>query len=111
MQIMYYTAKRLAREKGFKYIGRRHLYNPDINIRLGIYYLSKLYNLYGKNKHHLVLSAYNAGEHRVNYWKKVFKGFSADEFVEMIPFTQTRKYVKIILTNYNIYKKLNDNKQ
>ena len=108
MQIMYYTARRLAREAQFRGLRKQHLYNPDINIKLGVFYLKKLYKLYGKKNHHLVLAAYNAGEHRVNYWKTVFKDFSKDEFVEMIPFTQTRKYVKIILTNYNIYKRLKD---
>ncbi len=111
MQIMYYTARRLARENHVNLIRKTHLYKPEINVRLGVYYLKKLYELYGRKNNHLVLAAYNAGEHRVNHWKRILKDFEDDEFVEMIPFTQTRKYVKIILTNYNIYKRLNNAKE
>ncbi len=106
MQLMYYTAKKLARELKYRRIRVKHLYIPETNIKLGIYYLKKLSDRYGKDNLPYILAAYNAGEHRVDYWKKVLDGVSEEEFVELIPFTQTRKYVKIILTNYFIYKKI-----
>ncbi len=106
MQLMYYTAKKLAKELKYRRIRAKHLYIPETNLKLGIYYLKKLSDRYGKDNLPYILAAYNAGEHRVDYWKKVLKEENKEEFVELIPFTQTRKYVKLILTNYFIYKKI-----
>ncbi len=106
MQLMYYTARRLAYELNYRRIRKRHLYIPETNIKLGVYYLKKLFDRYGRKNYVYVLAAYNAGEHRVDYWDDILKDFDKSEFTEMIPFTQTRKYVKIILTNYFIYRKL-----
>ncbi len=106
MQLMYYTARRLARELNMRRVYKKHLYIPQTNIKLGVYYLKKLFDRYGEDNYVYVLASYNAGEHRVDYWDKILKDLKKDEFVEMIPFTQTRKYVKIILTNYFIYRKI-----
>ncbi len=106
MQLMYYTARRLAKELNMRKVYKRHLYIPQTNIKLGVYYLKKLFDRYGKDNYIYVLASYNAGEHRVDYWDKILRNLNKDEFVEMIPFTQTRKYVKIILTNYFIYRKI-----
>ncbi|MCP5103764.1 MAG: lytic transglycosylase domain-containing protein, partial [bacterium] len=102
MQLMYPTAKQIARRQGIR-IKRWDLYTPHINIRLGTDHLRELLDKYD-NKLHLVLAAYNAGPHRVDSWLKQFGHVSDDEFIELMPFTETRGYVKNILRNYYYYR-------
>lgn len=102
MQLMPDTAFRYLKTKKLK-----DIYLPENNIKAGIKYLSKLLKMY-KNYYYAV-AAYNAGEHRVNSWlKKNYK--DEDEFVEDIPFGETRNYVKKVMKSYFIYKKLYQNK-
>lgn len=76
---------------------------PENNIRAGVKYLSKLLKNY-KN-YYYALSAYNAGESNVNNWLK--RNYTdEDEFVEDIPFGETRNYVKKVIKSYFIYKML-----
>ncbi|MDQ1355049.1 MAG: Transglycosylase protein [Acidobacteriota bacterium] len=102
MQLLYSTAKDVARKQGIR-IKKWDLYNPNINIRLGTDYLKGLLDKYN-NKLHLALAAYNAGDFRVDEWLQRFGNVPEDEFIEMIPFTDTRNYVKNILRNYFYYK-------
>ncbi|MCP4146528.1 MAG: lytic transglycosylase domain-containing protein [bacterium] len=102
MQLLYSTAKGVARGLGMR-IKKYDLYNPKINISLGTRHLRTLLDRYN-NKLHLVLAAYNAGEHRVDRWLRRFGHVPDDVFIEMIPFSETRTYVKTILRNYYYYK-------
>lgn len=102
MQLLLRTARKVAYPHGIK-VYRRDLFDPEINIRLGIEYLKFLLNKYN-GKRHLALAAYNAGDHRVDEWLQYFGTAAEDEFIEMIPFTATRNYVKNILRNYYYYK-------
>lgn len=54
----------------------------------------------------LVAASYNAGPHRVQLWLKSFGSLDMDEFVEHIPFLETRNYVKRVVSNYYIYAQL-----
>lgn len=102
MQLLLKTARQVARPQKLR-VNRRDLYNPEINIRLGTAYLRFLLDKYD-NKLHLALAAYNAGDHRVDLWLEQFGSASDDEFIEMIPFSATRSYVKNILRNYYYYR-------
>ncbi len=102
MQLIPNTAKSLASKYKIK-LSRGDLINPEISIRFGTEYLRILSNKY-KGKLHLVLAAYNAGDHRVNKWITEFKNPSDNIFTEMIPFSETRNYVKNVLRNYFYYK-------
>lgn len=102
MQILYGTARTIAQKQGLR-IKKWDLYNPGINIRLGTDYLRELLDKYN-NKLHLALAAYNAGDYRVDEWLQRFGNVPEDEFIEMIPFTETRNYVKNILRNYYYYR-------
>ena len=102
MQLIPSTAKSLASKYKIK-LSRGDLINPEISIRFGTEYLRILSNKY-KGKLHLVLAAYNAGKHRVNKWIAEFKNPSDNIFIEMIPFSETRNYVKNVLRNYFYYK-------
>ena len=103
MQLLLSTARHMARPYGVR-INRRDLYKPEINVRFGCVYFRKLIDRY-EGKVHMALAAYNAGEHRVDRWKRQFWYADDDEeFIEMIPFTETRNYVKNILRNYFYYR-------
>lgn len=102
MQLLYSTARPIAARQGMK-IRRWDLYTPRINISLGTDHLRELLDRYD-DKLHLVLAAYNAGAHRVDSWLRQFGDVPDDQFIEMIPFTETRGYVKNILRNYYYYR-------
>jgi soluble lytic murein transglycosylase len=53
-----------------------------------------------------VLVGYNAGPHRVDKWTALRPGLPAEEFIDTIPFTETRFYVRIVLTNREAYRRL-----
>jgi soluble lytic murein transglycosylase len=73
------------------------------NISLGTYYLSILMKEFGS--HAYVIAAYNAGEERVRKWSQKGNYKSIDEFIEDIPYYETRNYVKKVMTSYFGYKK------
>ena len=101
MQLLSKTAKRVSKNLRIK-IKRKDIFKPEINIKLGTYHLKELLNKYNGKKY-LALAAYNAGAHRVDRWIKEYNGFSEEEFIEMIPFSETRNYVKKVLRNYFFY--------
>jgi len=105
MQLMPTTARRLRRS-----VRDRHLVNPKINIELGTKYFKGLVKRYDGNLVY-VLSAYNAGEGRVERWKGNL--FDSDvtilKNIEAIPFLETRNYVKLIFRNIFFYKLLTEN--
>ena len=74
-----------------------------MNIRLGTKYLKQLIDHFGGVQEY-ALAAYNAGDSRVVDWQSAGPYHGIDEFVESIPFTQTRDYVQAILRNEEIYR-------
>jgi soluble lytic murein transglycosylase-like protein len=103
MQLLHGTAREIARNDGDRRIRVKDLYDPETNIRLGLEYLKTLLDRYD-GRLYLALAAYNAGEARVDQWLADFPDASEDEFIEMIPFSETRNYVKNILRNYFFYR-------
>lgn len=98
MQLMPNTAKAMR-----KSVTIDELYNPKMNIKLGVQYLNGLNSKFDKNFVHM-LSAYNAGERNLKRWKKNY--FISDTLlknIENIPFYETRKYVKLIFRNIFYY--------
>jgi soluble lytic murein transglycosylase len=79
------------------------LFEIKNNISLGTYYLSILMKEFGS--HAYVIAAYNAGEERVRKWSQKGNYKSIDEFIEDIPYYETRNYVKKVMTTYFGYKK------
>ena len=102
MQLIDTTANMTARKMSIR-LRRNDIYKPEINIRLGVAHLKELLDKYN-GKIYLALAAYNAGSHRVRQWLKDFGEFKEEKFIEMIPFSETRNYVKNILRNYFYYK-------
>lgn len=108
MQIMTETAKDICRMTNLKFTDEKELneklYNPEINIKLGTYYLSYLIKKY--NNVELAITAYNAGIGTVDNWIStgVLKSDGSD--IENIPYKETNNYVRKILRDYKIYSKL-----
>ena len=103
MQLLPSVGKQMAREEGMGPIEPRQLLDPILNIRLGTRYLRQTLDHFGGSPEY-ALAAYNAGENRVTDWQAAGPYHGIDEFVESIPFTETREYVQAILRNQDIYK-------
>jgi len=105
MQLEPYNGKALARQEGISGFSVNQLLNPELNIRLGTRYFKQMMDRFGGVQEY-ALAAYNAGESRVVDWQAAGPYHGMDEFVESIPFTQTREYVQAILRNEEIYRSL-----
>jgi soluble lytic murein transglycosylase len=101
MQIMPATGRRLAVQAKVTRYNTDSLFHAETNIVLGIRFLASLLRQYGKTE--LALAAYNAGENRVDRWLREYGGGDMAEFVEQIPFSETRGYVKQVLSNKSHY--------
>ena len=105
MQLMEATATEEANEVGEEIIVTESLYNPEMNIKIGTKYFAKLMKKYNEN-YLLALAAYNAGRGNVDSWinQGIIKDDGSD--IENIPFKETNNYVRKIVRDYKIYKKL-----
>ena len=104
MQVMPATGRALARLEGVTYRTSR-LYDPGVSIRFGTRYLRQLLDRFA-SRPELALAGYNAGPHRVRDWTDMNMKIPAEVFIEEIPFTETRNYVKLILRNEMLYRRL-----
>ena len=75
------------------------------NIATGKSTVAKMLEEFG-GKTHLALAAYNAGPHMVRKWLAGSRSNSEDEFVESIPYSETRNYVVRVMTSARIYRAL-----
>jgi soluble lytic murein transglycosylase len=103
MQLLPSTGKAMAKEEGIAHFETFQLLDPEMNIRLGTRYLREMLNKLGGVPEY-ALAAYNAGDYRVEDWQAAGPYSGIDDFVESIPFTQTREYVQAILRNEETYK-------
>lgn len=103
MQLMPATAKQTAREKGD--FDPQRLVSPDCNLMLGTKHLRELLKRFDGDVVYAV-AAYNAGASAVERWKKNFKGLKKDEFIESIPYQETRDYVKKVYASAATYRQL-----
>ena len=107
MQIVPATGRRLSRSLGIGSFSTERLTDPELNIRLGTYYFSRLIQQFGGT--YYALASYNAGENRVVRWKAERPGLDEDEFIDDIPFPETQNYVKRILGTAEDYRLLYGN--
>jgi len=109
LQLLPGTAKAVAKRQGLKYSFKRLTRDAGYNATLGAAYLSEQLDKFG-NSYILTFAAYNAGPRRVEEWIERFgdpRGKSLDEvidWVERIPFKETRSYVQRVMENYQVYK-------
>ena len=113
MQLMPYTAKRVSQGLNLEYSKSKLTENPKYNVILGSAYLDILLsNLDGS--YILSLAAYNAGESRVAAWIKKYgdprkDDIDAVDWIELIPFKETRNYVQRVLENVQVYSFIENN--
>ena len=104
MQLLPNTGRTLAHEERLRHFESSQLLDPAVNLQLGTRYLRGLLKKYDGRLEY-ALAAYNAGTDRVKAWRN---GEFQDmpEFVESIPFSETRNYVEAILRNQEMYQQL-----
>jgi len=107
-QIMPATGKELARRLGIKGFTPKLLFEPTVNLQMGSYYLRSLMNSLGGNLAQ-ALASYNAGKGRVTQWLERGEYRDTAEFVESIPFDETRGYVQSVIRNAGMYRRLYGN--
>jgi soluble lytic murein transglycosylase len=106
MQIIPSTGYYIARNTGCYNFNPSMLFRKNINISFGSYYLKTLLNQF-RGRKYLAIASYNAGPGAVLYWRnRLLKNYGMPLFVELIPFGQTRNYVKKVLANYYVYNSL-----
>lgn len=103
MQIMPYTALKLAKEIGDKNFQLEDLADPVTSVVYGSIYFNMLLKAYNNNIF-VAIAAYNAGPDAVNQWLQGCHKCSTDDFVELIPFKETRAYVKKVVSFYSEYR-------
>jgi soluble lytic murein transglycosylase len=105
MQLLPGVGKGTARELKIRHFSTDQLLNPNTNLQLGTRYFKHMVDHYDGQVEY-ALAAYNAGEDRVDQWRKDGNFKSVEEFVESIPFTETREYVQAIMRNAVLYRLL-----
>jgi soluble lytic murein transglycosylase len=103
MQLLPVVGKKMAHEEGMEHFQNFQLFDPATNIRLGTRYLRQTLDKFGGVTEY-ALAAYDAGDSRVTDWQAGGPYTGMDEFVESIPFTETREYVESIMRNIEMYK-------
>jgi soluble lytic murein transglycosylase len=106
MQLILPTAQVMARKYGSQSnVSIDQLYQPPVNIELGTAYMRDMFDKYGQIE--FVAVAYNAGPNRVPQWRATLPP-DIDEFVENIPFKETKGYVQGVIRNAAQYRRLYD---
>ncbi len=105
MQLLPKTGKSVAKQVKLKGYSAPQLYTPAVNLELGTRYFKEMVDKYN-GQFEYALAAYNAGTDRVGDWLGQGHYRDPQEFVESIPFTETREYVQAILRNANVYRQL-----
>ncbi|NNG05529.1 MAG: lytic transglycosylase domain-containing protein, partial [Inquilinus sp.] len=108
MQLMPATARRMSRQLGVPHSIRRLTADPDHNIRLGSAYLARMLDRFD-GSYILAVAAYNAGPTNVDKWLEQFgdprrPGVGAIDWIESMPFHETRNYVQRVLENTQVYR-------
>jgi soluble lytic murein transglycosylase len=105
MQLLPKTGKTVAKQVKLKGYSAPQLFTPAVNLQLGTRYFKDMVDKYN-GQFEYALAAYNAGTDRVADWLGQGHYRDPQEFVESIPFTETREYVQAILRNANVYRQL-----
>jgi soluble lytic murein transglycosylase len=105
VQIMPDTGRRLAADLGAGTFDPAELFVPERNLELGALYLSQLVARF-EGRLSAAIASYNAGPEAVARWMAADRGRDDDEWVESIPYDQTRSYVKRVLRSVHVYRAL-----
>lgn len=104
MQIMPRTGRLIARQLGVENFDTTDLLDPETNVRFAAWYLSSLIERFD-GRLPLAIASYNGGPHNVRVWiRERGTAMPLDAFLEHIPFSQTHRYVRRVLTHYEAYR-------
>ena len=108
-QIMPYTAAALGPQAGVGALDGSNaageLLKPSVNVAIAATLLSNLTTMFGEAIPP-VIASYNAGEDLVSEWWQAATGLAEDQFVDSIPYRQTRQFTREVLANYSAYRRL-----
>ncbi len=104
-QIMPATGRELSRRLKVKAYSTPALFQPAVNLQLGSFYLKSLADGLG-GRYDVALAAYNAGLSRAHAWLTWGDFREPAEFIETVPFSQTRTYIQTVLRNADLYRRL-----
>ena len=108
MQILPSTAKQIARRKKKPFSASMLNSNPDFNVEMGSTYFADMLKRFD-GSYILAVAAYNAGPTNVRKWVKTLgkpdENLDAVDWIERIPFNETRNYVQRVLENLHIYRR------
>ena len=107
MQLLPSVGKAMAKKQGIKGFNANELLNPTLNIQLGTANLREVLDRFSGRPEY-ALAAYNAGDIPVRQWMSNGEYKDVPEFVESIPYTETREYVQAILRNRELYRALSN---
>ena len=105
MQVLPSTGRQLARELRIRHFSANQLLTPDRNVQLGTKYFRWLLASCDDREEE-ALAAFNAGKSRTDLWRTWGTFSEPAEFIETIPFTETRNYVQVVLRNADLYRRL-----
>ena len=108
-QIMPYTAAALGPQAGVGALDGSNaageLLKPSVNVAIAATLLNNLTTRFG-DAIPPVIASYNAGEDLVSVWWQATRGLAEDQFVDSIPYRQTRQFAREVLANYSAYRRL-----
>jgi soluble lytic murein transglycosylase len=104
MQVLPTVGADIARAERITSYDRVLLYQPDVNVRLGMAHLDAMLRQYPRVEY--ALAAYNAGGAPVRRWRQKRGTDDPEVFIERIPYDETRDYVRILLRNQAVYRTL-----
>jgi len=105
MQLLPSVGKAMAKKRGIKRFDTSQLLNPSTNLELGTMNLKQVLDRFGGQVEY-ALAAYNAGDTPARQWLSSNDYKDVPEFVESIPYSETRDYVQAILRNREMYRNL-----
>jgi soluble lytic murein transglycosylase len=105
MQLIPPTAIRLAAGQGISDFSVEQLYDPEINITLGVRYIREISEEFGKESE-MIAAAYNGGEANVRRWLAGSKKGDGLDFFSNIDFAETKNYVALVTFNHEMYKRI-----
>ena len=108
MQLMPFTARWVSKQLKHEYNDDENLFDAEININFGAWYLSYLKKRFNGNTV-LMIASYNAGPEAVTKWVNGNSNMETDEFIEAIPYNETRAYAKRVLRSYAEYHRIYNN--
>ena len=104
-QILPTTGRELSRRLKVRPYNTARLFQPVVNLQLGTFYLKSIVDSLG-GRLEAALAAYNAGPSRAHAWLSWGEFREPAEFIETVPFTETRNYIQTVLRNADTYRRI-----